>query len=407
MTASTPSVRSAVPAGALEVAGAAAVPPPRRHPVVRADVPGHDVRSARGCPPARRARRGRGRPRRRAARRLRGFDAVDAGSAALTAQRVPSARGTCGARAGRPVRPRRVVWIVMENQAYSSVIGSRSAPCLNRLAAACGLATTFTAEAHPSLPNYLAMTSGSTRAITDDDGPDRTLGGPSIFSSSPGRLAGARGVDAGGRARSRTRAGTPCATTRRPTTRLSAPRAARRTSRCAAPDQSAALHVRHAEPLPRHALVPASTCDGVRTATLALVLPAAVLAQSRYRSGSTVVFITWDEDDGAAHQHIPTLVISPPTRGRGRTRRPRSTTTPCSPRPRISSACPASGRGAGDLDERGVRAGLNGGRSGRRQSAARGGSRRAGPRQPRSGWRAPRQGCAERGPDACRSRARI
>ena len=33
-----------------------------------------------------------------------------------------------------------------------------------------------------------------------------------------------------------------------------------------------------------------------------------------YRSGSTVVFITWDEDDGAAHQHIPTLVVSPDTR---------------------------------------------------------------------------------------------
>ena len=106
-----------------------------------------------------------------------------AGSASLTAQRVPSARGACGARAGRPVRPRRVVWIVMENQAYSSVIGSRSAPYLNRLAAACGVATNFTAEAHPSLPNYLAMTSGSTQGVTDDNDPgSHRIGGPSIFS---------------------------------------------------------------------------------------------------------------------------------------------------------------------------------------------------------------------------------
>ena len=39
-----------------------------------------------------------------------------------------------------------------------------------------------------------------------------------------------------------------------------------------------------------------------------------LLRTSAYRSGSTVVFITWDEDDGAAHQHIPTLVVSPATR---------------------------------------------------------------------------------------------
>jgi phospholipase C len=39
-----------------------------------------------------------------------------------------------------------------------------------------------------------------------------------------------------------------------------------------------------------------------------------LLRTSSYRSGSTAVFITWDEDDGAAHQHIPTLVVSRHTR---------------------------------------------------------------------------------------------
>src|SRR6185312_12960544 len=91
------------------------------------------------------------------------------GSGALAATSVPSTRGVCGARTANPVKPQHVVWIVMENQAFS-VVGSHSAPYLTRLAAACGLATRFTAEAHPSLPNYLAITSGSTQGVTNDNG---------------------------------------------------------------------------------------------------------------------------------------------------------------------------------------------------------------------------------------------
>jgi hypothetical protein len=36
-----------------------------------------------------------------------------------------------------------------------------------------------------------------------------------------------------------------------------------------------------------------------------------VLATPEYRGGSTAVFITWDEDDYTAVQHIPTLVVAP------------------------------------------------------------------------------------------------
>jgi acid phosphatase len=51
------------------------------------------------------------------------------------------------------------------------------------MAAKYGLATDFFAEAHPSLPNYIAMTSGSTQGITDDSGPSsHPLTAASIFS---------------------------------------------------------------------------------------------------------------------------------------------------------------------------------------------------------------------------------
>ena len=58
--------------------------------------------------------------------------------------------------------------IIFENKEYSSVVGSSAAPYINSLIAKYGSATNFTAERHPSEPNYIALTSGSTQGITDD-----------------------------------------------------------------------------------------------------------------------------------------------------------------------------------------------------------------------------------------------
>ncbi|MEA2255455.1 MAG: phosphatidylinositol-3-phosphatase [Solirubrobacteraceae bacterium] len=61
-----------------------------------------------------------------------------------------------------------VAVIVMENKAFSAVIGSSSWPYVNSLAGRYGLATSSYAIRHPSLPNYLALTSGATHGITSD-----------------------------------------------------------------------------------------------------------------------------------------------------------------------------------------------------------------------------------------------
>jgi len=58
--------------------------------------------------------------------------------------------------------------IIFENKEYSGVVGSSSAPYMNSLIAKYGSATNVTAERHPSEPNYIALTSGSTQGITDD-----------------------------------------------------------------------------------------------------------------------------------------------------------------------------------------------------------------------------------------------
>ncbi len=60
-----------------------------------------------------------------------------------------------------------VVLVVEENHNYSDVIGNSSMPYLNSLALQYGSATKFYANTHPSIGNYLMMTTG--QIITNDD----------------------------------------------------------------------------------------------------------------------------------------------------------------------------------------------------------------------------------------------
>ncbi|MGB9184750.1 MAG: alkaline phosphatase family protein [Solirubrobacteraceae bacterium] len=64
--------------------------------------------------------------------------------------------------------PTHVAVIVMENEEFSDIIGSSATPYINRLASRYALARSMFAISHPSLPNYLALTGGSTFGITSD-----------------------------------------------------------------------------------------------------------------------------------------------------------------------------------------------------------------------------------------------
>jgi hypothetical protein len=64
--------------------------------------------------------------------------------------------------------PSHVAVIVMENEEFSSIFGSKDAPYINGLAKRYALATQMYAITHPSLPNYLALTGGSTFGINSD-----------------------------------------------------------------------------------------------------------------------------------------------------------------------------------------------------------------------------------------------
>ena len=80
--------------------------------------------------------------------------------AAVSSPAAAAASGPCGTAAAPPAY-RHVIWIWMENHSYSDIIGNTAqAPYINSLASSCGVATDYHNTTHPSLPNYLAATSG-------------------------------------------------------------------------------------------------------------------------------------------------------------------------------------------------------------------------------------------------------
>jgi phosphatidylinositol-3-phosphatase len=75
---------------------------------------------------------------------------------------------TAGAREPAVPKAGKVVVVVFENKEFPQVIGSGQAPTFDALARRYALLTRYRGVAHPSLPNYLALVSGSTQGVTTD-----------------------------------------------------------------------------------------------------------------------------------------------------------------------------------------------------------------------------------------------
>ncbi|MFP3463819.1 alkaline phosphatase family protein [Arthrobacter globiformis] len=85
----------------------------------------------------------------------------------------PPGANPCGTTATPPSTYDHVIWFIFENKTYSQVIGSPNAPYMTQLARQCGSVTTWSDAGLglPSLPSYLALTSGSTQGVTTDSNP--------------------------------------------------------------------------------------------------------------------------------------------------------------------------------------------------------------------------------------------
>jgi phosphatidylinositol-3-phosphatase len=102
---------------------------------------------------------------------------------ALIAATVTAATITLvsGAGAARPsvARFTHVVVVVFENKERGEIVSNPAAPTFTALAKRYAAMTRYEAVAHPSLPNYLALISGSTYGIASDC-TDCVVSGPSL-----------------------------------------------------------------------------------------------------------------------------------------------------------------------------------------------------------------------------------
>jgi hypothetical protein len=224
---------------------------------------------------------------------------------------APPPPGSCGTLiGGQPAVYQHVIWIVFENHSYGEIIGSSAAPYINSVASQCGLATAYKAVAHPSLPNYIAMTSGGTQGVTDDRAPSaHPLTAASIFSQ----------AGTGGWKSLEESMPTNCDLTdaNRYAVRHN-PAAYYTNVRTACAGQDIPLGSTP-DISGRFTFVTPNLCNDMHDCSvstgdtwLSTFLPK-ILSSSTYRSGGTAVFIVWDEDDNSAGNSVPLLVVSPYT----------------------------------------------------------------------------------------------
>ena len=222
----------------------------------------------------------------------------------------------CTGSGGPPSVYRHVLVIVMENHTASQIFGSPKTPYITKVARSCGRAVDYQAITHPSLPNYIAMTAGSNGGITTDCTACRT-NVPNIFRQLTRRGRSWRGFaesmpspclrrDAGRYLMRhnpavyfRHLAGT-CRTSDLP---------------MGTPARGALRHALRKNVLPAYAFLTPDACHdmhdcpkSVGDAWLRSWLPL-ILANQSYRNGQMVVFLTFDEGEGA-DQRIATIVIS-------------------------------------------------------------------------------------------------
>jgi phosphatidylinositol-3-phosphatase len=192
--------------------------------------------------------------------------------------------------------------IVMENRTYAEAMEQ---PYTASLASQFAVATSYYAVSHPSLPNYLALTSGSTWGIKDDDyhslseggiGHQLTQQGVSWRAYMESMTAGCRDSPS------------PYAVKHNPFAYYGG----------ACPSNVVPLTALEGDltgSTPRFVWITPNLCnDGhdcssqVADAFLRGLVPK-ILASGAWRSGG-VLFLTWDESDGGSDNRVPLIVAS-------------------------------------------------------------------------------------------------
>jgi hypothetical protein len=252
-----------------------------------------------------------------------GVAAVTAAVVLVAASMAIAARGKttpppCGTTTGPPATYAHVIWIWMENHSADQVVGNRSAKYINSLVKSCGLATNYTAVTHPSLPNYIAATSGDTQEVGDNRSPAaHPLGAVSIFEQAPSAKSYQESMPA------------PCALSdsgsyavkHNPAayyTRIAAS-CARDNLPMGTTSRGAFASALAGNTLPAFSFVTPNLCDDMHDCSVKRGdswlkrWVTAITGSPSYRAGNTALFIVWDEDDDNAGNRVAAIVVSPYT----------------------------------------------------------------------------------------------
>jgi len=237
---------------------------------------------------------------------------------AADARPKPRVTSTPCTGAAAPTTYDHVLWIWFENKA--PVVGSSSAPYFTSLSRQCGLATNYHGVTHPSLPNYLAATGGSTFGVTDDNPPSsHPISAASIFSQ----------VKSAGKQWRSYEESMPsnCALTSSGTYAVKHNPAAYYTgirTDCASWDvpmgttsSGAFLNALNGNTLPAFSFITPNLCNDMHDCSVATgdtwlsTWMPKILASSAYAAGRTAVVVTFDEDDSLHGNLVSTIVVAP------------------------------------------------------------------------------------------------
>jgi hypothetical protein len=221
----------------------------------------------------------------------------------------------CGQPGSAPPTYDHVIWIWMENKDSNEVFDSQHAPFMNRVAALCGAASNYVDHGiHPSLPNYLAATSGGTQDVVDDDFPDaHRLRDDNIF----------RQVRAIGKVSKSYEEAMPGNCTLQSTNRYAVKhnpaayfvngddRAACERDNVAFDQFSSDL----ANGLPDFSLITPDICNDMHDCSVAVGdtwlqgVVTSIIDSATYQGGRTAIFVVFDESEGAGT--MPFIAIAP------------------------------------------------------------------------------------------------
>ncbi len=203
----------------------------------------------------------------------------------------------------------------MENHSAGEVIGSKDAPYATALARACATAANYTEIRSPSLPNFIAATSGGTWGIGDDDSPSaHPLEAVSIYEQAPSWREYEE--DAPGACPSSDEGNYA----QRHDPALYYTRIAAQCSRFDIPlgDSTSGSLARDLRDntVPAFAMVTPNLQHDMHDGSVASAdewlaewLPL-IFASRAYTSGTTAVFVIWDESDSSEHPELPFIAAA-------------------------------------------------------------------------------------------------